>query len=88
MGVFDWVYVEHDLPDMEVEDELEFQSKSRQLPIAMYTFRIKNDGRLLREGEFCNFSGGFEIHGEHGSYCCVFKDGILQNIVKNEPGET
>lgn len=90
MGVFDTVYVEHDLPDRTVEDEIEFQSKSRQLPICLVNFRIKDDGRLLKEGDFYKFTGGFEIHGD-GEYFCTFRDGILQDIVehdRNNPVET
>jgi len=83
MGVYDIVYVEHDLPDREVDGELEFQSKSPQLPVCLLTFRIKDDGRLLKEGKFYKFNGGFEIHG-NGDYFCTFRKGILQDIVKHD----
>lgn len=82
--MFDWVYVEHDLPDRKVEGELKFQSKSPSLPILCVGFRITNNGQLLKQGEPIDFTGGFEIHGKAGEYMCTFKDGRLQSIVPNE----
>jgi len=87
MGMYDWVYVEHNLPDRKVEGRAEFQTKSPKMPNLCSEFVITEDGRLLERGSIYNFSGGFEIHNESETYFCTFREGELQDIIKYKEPE-
>jgi len=95
MGLYDRILLEDgvelpEFPDDKNPRRLEWQSKDIGKP-SMQTFKITNDGRLMRNDVYHNMHGSFEFHASgkpvdgfddfYWSYEARFTKGDLDKIV-------